>query len=133
MKKNIIEVNNLYKEYYQYKVFRKGKLLTKALNNISFKVKEGDFFGLLGQNGAGKTTLIKLLTTNLKKTAGSIHIDGVDIEQNIRKIKPQISWMFGVDYEGYGWSSIEKNLKLAAYYLGMTTQQAEKRIKELLE
>jgi len=133
VKKNIIEVNNLYKEYYQYKVFKKGKLLTKALNNISFKVKEGDFFGLLGQNGAGKTTLLKLLTTNLKKTAGSIHIDGIDIEENIRKVKPQISWMFGVDYEGYGWSSIERNLKLAAYYLGMTQNQAEKRIKELLE
>ena len=129
----VIAVQNVKKDYYQYKVFRRGKLLTKALQGVSFKVKEGDFFGLLGQNGAGKSTLMKILTTNLKKSSGKVNIAGHDLDGKIGLIKEQISWMFGVDYEGYGWSTIEKNLRLAAYYLGMDKHAAERRIKELLE
>ncbi|MEK6903161.1 MAG: ABC transporter ATP-binding protein [Nanoarchaeota archaeon] len=132
MANSIIAASHLSKDYYQYKVFRRGKLLTHALRDVSFSVKEGDFFGLLGQNGAGKTTLLKILTTNLMKSGGEVMIDGVNLEENIRAIKPKISWMFGVDYEGYSWSTIEKNLMLAAYYLGLTKFQAEKRVYELL-
>ena len=43
---------------------------TKAVDNISFSVKEGEFFGFLGPNGAGKSTTIKILTTLLRKTSG---------------------------------------------------------------
>ncbi len=128
----IIDVNHLFKDFYQYKVFRRGKLLTHALKGVSFKVKEGDFFGLLGRNGAGKSTLLRILTTNLEKTAGSVMINSIDLDTNIRKIKESISWMFGVDYEGVSWSSVYKNLLLAAYYTGLSKHQAEKRANELL-
>ncbi|MBI1973150.1 ABC transporter ATP-binding protein [Candidatus Woesearchaeota archaeon] len=128
----IIDVNHLFKDFYQYKVFRRGKLLTHALKDVSFKVKQGDFFGLLGRNGAGKSTLLRILTTNLEKTAGSVMINKIDLDKDIRTIKNTISWMFGVDYEGVSWSSVYKNLLLAAYYTGISKQQAEKRVVELL-
>ncbi len=46
---------------------------TKAVDDISFNVAEGEFFGFLGPNGAGKSTTIKILTTLLRKTAGTIN------------------------------------------------------------
>ncbi|MBS3144676.1 ABC transporter ATP-binding protein [Candidatus Woesearchaeota archaeon] len=128
----IIDVSHLSKDFYQYKVFRKGKLLTHALKDVSFKIKQGDFYGLLGRNGAGKSTLLRILTTNLEKSAGKVMINNVDLDTNIRQIKDTISWMFGVDYEGVSWSSVYKNLLLAAYYTGLSKHQAEKRVHELL-
>jgi ABC-2 type transport system ATP-binding protein len=130
---DIINVNNVSKDYYQYKVFRKGKLLTQALKDVSFTVKKGDFFGLLGKNGAGKSTLLKILTTNLEKTKGIVKVRGFDLDKDERKIKNHISWMFGVDYDGIGWSSVEKNLRLAAYFLGLRKREAEERVQELLK
>ncbi len=128
----IVDVKNVSKHYYQYKVFSKGKLLTKALTDVSFGVKKGDFFGLLGRNGAGKSTLLKILTTNLKKTSGTIKINNYNIDTNETAVKQHISWMFGVDYTGVNWSSVEKNLKLAAAFLGLSKHQTDQRITELL-
>ncbi len=127
-----IEVNHLFKDFYQYKVFRRGKLLTHALKDVSFKVKAGDFYGLLGRNGAGKSTLLRILTTNLEKTGGNVLINNIDLDKDIRSIKDTISWMFGIDYEGVSWSSVHKNLLLAAYYTGLNKHRAEKRVHELL-
>ncbi len=129
---DIVKVNNVSKDYYQYKVFMRGKMLTRALKNVSFDVKKGDFFGLLGKNGAGKSTMLKILTTNLEKTSGKVYINGYDMDKNEDEIKENISWMFGVDYDGVGWSSVEKNLMLAASFLGLKKGESEQRAKELL-
>ena len=62
---------------------------TKAVDDISFSVSQGEFFGFLGPNGAGKSTTIKILTTLLRKTAGNVTISGHNIEigsAEIRKI-----------------------------------------------
>src|SRR6202041_3657015 len=49
-----------------------------AVDNISFEVPKGEIFAFLGPNGAGKTTTIKILTTLLKPTSGSVRLDGLD-------------------------------------------------------
>src|SRR5512138_2151328 len=62
---------------------------TKAVDNISFSVAEGEFFGFLGPNGAGKSTTIKILTTLLRKTSGEVTIAGHNLDSGdsaIRKI-----------------------------------------------
>ena len=51
---------------------------TRALDDISFHVEEGEFFGFLGPNGSGKSTTIKVLTTLLKKTSGRVSVAGYD-------------------------------------------------------
>jgi len=66
--KEIIQVNELTKNYGRF----------TAVNNISFNVKKGQIFAFLGPNGAGKTTTIKMLTTLLNPTNGSIKINGFD-------------------------------------------------------
>jgi ABC-type multidrug transport system ATPase subunit len=63
---------------------------TKAVQGISFTVDEGEFFGFLGPNGAGKSTTIKILTTLLRKTSGSVAIAGYGIDAVPRKIRPLI-------------------------------------------
>ena len=64
----MIRVSNLVKEF--------GKLV--AVKDISFEVQRGEIFAFLGPNGAGKTTTIKMLTTLLKPTRGSLELDGLD-------------------------------------------------------
>lgn len=66
-----------------------GKL---ALKGVSLDIGKG-MFGLLGPNGAGKTSLIKILATLLKPTAGSIQIDGRDLEKNRKQIRKQIGYL----------------------------------------
>lgn len=129
---NIIEVKNLSKYYYQYKVFFKGKLLAKALKDVSFNVKKGDFFGLIGVNGAGKSTLLRILSTNMKKSFGEVYVNGHDMDREENKVKEDISWMFGIDYSGIGWSSLEKNMHMAAAFVGLNKDDATKRVNELI-
>src|SRR3979411_2164438 len=50
----------------------------KAVDGISFDVKQGEIFAFLGPNGAGKTTTIKMLTTLLRPTSGTLEVDGLD-------------------------------------------------------
>ena len=74
---NIITIDNLCKNY-------KSK---KALDNVSFSIKQGELFGLLGVNGAGKTTLIKILCGLTRKTSGTITINNFNLDKEIDKIK----------------------------------------------
>jgi ABC-2 type transport system ATP-binding protein len=83
---NIIEVKNLIKKY------RKAK--KNAIDDISFEVKEGEFFTLLGPNGAGKTTTISVLNTTLSKTSGSVKMAGLEIDENPDKVREKIGVIF---------------------------------------
>src|ERR1700733_9358969 len=70
----MIRVSNLVKNYGDF----------QAVRDISFDVDEGEIFAFLGPNGAGKTTTIKILTTLLKPTSGTVQLDGLDpsVEHN---------------------------------------------------
>jgi ABC-2 type transport system ATP-binding protein len=61
-----------------------------ALNNISFSVKQGDFFALLGPNGAGKSTTIGIISSLVNKTAGTVQVFDTDIDQNWSQAKSYI-------------------------------------------
>ncbi len=81
MKKNIIEVKDLKKSYKNVEV----------LKGVDIKVEQGSIVALLGSNGAGKTTMIRIMTTLLKADAGSVVINGFDIEKNPVEIRNSIS------------------------------------------
>jgi len=59
----------------------------KALEDVSFHVREGEIFGLLGPNGAGKTTLVGILTTEIKSTRGTARIKGIDVVNDPLAVK----------------------------------------------
>ena len=69
----VLEVKNIEK-YYGNK-----SNLTKAIDNISFDVEEGEFVGIMGASGSGKTTLLNCISTIDRVTAGKIIINGEDI------------------------------------------------------
>ncbi len=77
---NVIEVKNLVKKY--------GKL--NAVDNISFEVRQGEIFGLLGENGAGKTTTLEIIEGLRKPTSGIISVLGHETHNNLFNIKERI-------------------------------------------
>jgi ABC-2 type transport system ATP-binding protein len=66
-----------------------------AVNNITFSVKSGEIFGFLGPNGAGKTTTIKVLTTLLHPTSGSVLVNGFDPVKEPAKVRQ----IFGIVFQ----------------------------------
>lgn len=84
MKENIIQVKNL-KKYFKE---------VKAVDDISFNVKQGDLFAFLGINGAGKSTTISIMCDLLSKDSGEVFIDGMSIDTDIDKIKAEIGLVF---------------------------------------
>ena len=81
---NIIQINHL-KKYFKD---------VKAVDDISFSIKKGEFFAFLGLNGAGKSTTINILCGQLKKDDGNVIIDGLNLDNDIRKIKPKLGVVF---------------------------------------
>ncbi len=66
----------------------------RAVDGISFEVDPGEIFGFLGPNGAGKTTTIRMLTGQLRPTAGTAKVAGYDIVTERQKLKPRIGVVF---------------------------------------
>jgi ABC-2 type transport system ATP-binding protein len=83
-KKLAIDVQNLTKTF-------KG---STAVDNVSFQVTQGEMFAFLGPNGAGKTTTIKMLTTLLKPTSGSIRVNGFDPRKEQDKVRSSFGIVF---------------------------------------
>ncbi len=65
----------------------------KALDNISLSINKGDVLGLLGPNGAGKSTLMKIITSFLPPSSGSIKVNGLDVQKNSLEIRKQIGYL----------------------------------------
>lgn len=110
---NAIEIKNISKSY--------GEL--KALDNVSFEVKKGELFGLIGPDGAGKTTLFRLLTTLINPDAGSATVDGLDIMKDYREIRTRVGYMPG-RFSLYPDLSVEENLQFFAAIFGVTVAQS---------
>src|SRR5262252_2865876 len=73
----------------------KKRGLVHALNHISFDVRAGEIFGLLGPTGAGKTTCLRLLATILKPTQGTAQVGGADIVRSPEAVRRQIGFLSG--------------------------------------
>jgi len=122
MENNIIEVKDLVKIYDRR---------IRAVDGISFTVKEGEIFGFLGPNGAGKTTAINVLTTVLTPTSGTVKVCGYDVvhdSQNVRKNIGVVPQDLTADEDLTGM----ENILLCAELYGVPKAEARKRAQELL-
>ncbi len=105
---------------------------TKAVDDITFNVAEGEFFGFLGPNGAGKSTTIKILTTLLRKSSGIVTVAGHDISSGapaIRRIIGVQSQDTTVDGDLTG----RENITLQGHFQQMESGKIKQRVNELLQ
>uniref|UniRef100_A0A5F9C9C6 ABC transporter domain-containing protein n=1 Tax=Oryctolagus cuniculus TaxID=9986 RepID=A0A5F9C9C6_RABIT len=84
-------VSNVYKKIMKRKVYFKCPAV-QAVRNISLVVNKSECFGIFGLNGAGKTTTFKMLTGEQTTTSGVVLIDGININENIRKVRSRIGY-----------------------------------------
>jgi len=110
---------------------RRFKSLT-AVDELSFGVRPGSIFGLLGSNGAGKTTVIKMLTTLLPPTSGTAAVAGFDIVRAPKEVRRHIGYvsqMLSSDGELTGY----ENLVISAKLYGLSAAERRRRIEQSLD
>lgn len=118
--KNVIEIQHLSKSF--------GDI--KAVQDLSFRVKEGELFAFLGINGAGKSTTISILCGQLPKDGGTVTIDGADLDRNIDTVKQNLGVVFQNSVLDKA-LSVRDNLKSRAALYGITGAAFEARLQEL--
>ena len=102
-----------------------------AADSVSFKVRDGEFFGLLGPNGAGKTTTINMMTSILKPSKGKIRILGLDVKKRAVEVRKNVGLVFqdsALDRQ----LTVRENLMFAGMLHGLKKNLIEKRLTELL-
>ena len=118
----IIEVKNLTKKFGDF----------VAVKDVSFEVEKGNIFAFLGPNGAGKSTTIKMLTTLLTPTSGTLFIDGKDVKKNPREVRRSFGIVFqdpSLDDE----LTAYENMEIHAVLYGIKKDVRRERIQKLLE
>lgn len=104
----------------------------QALHDVSFEVKEGELFGLIGPDGAGKTTLFRILTTLLLADNGNAVVAGNDVVHNYREIRNQVGYMPG-RFSLYQDLTVEENLHFFATIFGTTVAENYELIKDIYD
>ena len=119
---NIIEIRDLRKHF--------GDV--KAVDGISFSVKEGELFAFLGVNGAGKSTTINIICGSLMKDGGDVRIDGMELDRDLAAIKNRIGVVFQSSVLDSA-LSVKDNLESRAALYGICGADFKKRLGELAE
>jgi ABC-2 type transport system ATP-binding protein len=101
-----------------------------AVRDLSFEVRRGEVFGLLGRNGAGKTTTVRILTTLLPPTEGGGTLFGRDLRACGRAERARLGVV--LQSESLDFVSVEQNLTLYAFLWGVSRERAKSRAEEML-
>jgi spermidine/putrescine ABC transporter ATP-binding subunit len=120
MKENFIQINGISKHF--------GTV--KAVDDVSFSIKEGEFFSLLGPSGCGKTTLLRLLAGFEFPSNGNLFIDGSDITALPPDKRP--TNMVFQNYAIFPHINVEQNIKFGLRKLGLTDDEIKKRVNDVL-
>lgn len=115
-----IKVTNISKSYDK----------VKALQDISFDIKQGELFGLIGPDGAGKTTLFRILTTLLFADQGMATVAGYDVVKDYKEIRGHVGYMPG-RFSLYQDLTVEENLNFFATIFGTTIEENYDLIKDI--
>jgi ABC-2 type transport system ATP-binding protein len=113
--------------------FAQRRVVREALRGVSLEVAEGELFGLLGPNGAGKTTLVKVLSTVLLPSAGSVEILGHDAVRETKVVRALIGLVFGGERGLYGTLTGRDTLLFWADLYKLDPHSVRRRVDEVLE
>lgn len=117
---NIIEIDHLFKSF--------GRV--KAVQDLSFRVMEGELFAFLGINGAGKSTTINIICGQLAKDSGKVLVDGMDLDRDVEYIKRRLGVVFQNSVLDAA-LSVYDNLESRAALYGITGKNFRRRYDEL--
>ncbi len=115
-----VEADNLIKRY--------GS--NEALRGVSFRVSEGEIFGIIGPDGAGKTSIFRILTTLILPDGGSARVLGLDVVQDYHGIRRRVGYMPG-RFSLYQDLSVEENLRFFATLFGTTIEENYDLVKDI--
>jgi ABC-2 type transport system ATP-binding protein len=104
----------------------------QALQDVSFEINKGEIVGFLGQNGAGKTTLMRILTSYLPASSGTVMIDGDDIAKNSLTIRQKIGYL-PENPPLYENMTVKDYLKFAAEIKDVPLKQRRRQLDKVLE
>ena len=119
---NAVELKNITKTY------NEGSVI--AVDDLSFDVKQGELFGLIGPDGAGKTSIFRVLTTLLLPEKGTGKVDGFDVVKDYKAIRSRVGYMPG-KFSLYQDLTVEENLNFFATVFGTTIQENYDLIKDI--
>ncbi|WP_024613728.1 ABC transporter ATP-binding protein [Clostridium sp. Ade.TY] len=129
MSKEILKVNNIEKYY-----GKKGNI-TKAINDISFSVEEGEFVGVMGASGSGKTTLLNCISTIDKVTSGHIYLEGKDIteikDKSLSKFRRERLGFIFQDFNLLDTLTVYENIALALTVQRVNNKEIDKRVESI--
>ena len=126
-----LEVNNVKKVYST----RFGAQKVEALRNVSFSVERGEYVAVMGESGSGKTTLLNILAALTKPTAGSIRLDGREMQgiqesQIARYRRDNLGFVFQ-EFNLLDTFSIEDNIYLPLVLAGKSHREMEEKLRDL--
>lgn len=104
----------------------------KALNSVSFDVKKGELFGIIGPDGAGKTSLFRILATLLIQDKGTATVEGFDVIKDYRRIRKIVGYMPG-RFSLYQDLSVEENLNFFASIFNTTIEDNYHLVKDIYQ
>ncbi len=103
-----------------------------AVNDVSFRVEQGEIFGFLGPNGSGKTTVIKMLTGLLPLSGGSAHVEGLDVRTDSEAVRERIGYM-SQNFSLYHDLTVTENLQFYGRIYSLEPSRLKRRIEEIVE
>ncbi len=109
---------------------------TKALRGISLQIEDGEFAFLVGPSGSGKSTIIKLITGELKPTAGSVHVNGYSLERIRKREIPYLRRTLGVVFQDFrliGTKTVYDNVAFAMRVIGAREKEIKERVPYVLD
>lgn len=110
------------------KTYRKGA--AAAVKDVSFSVRKGELFGLIGPDGAGKTSIFRMLTTLLLPDGGSATVNGFDVVSDYKRIRKEVGYMPG-KFSLYQDLTVEENLRFFATVFGTTVEANYDLIRDI--
>ena len=107
-----------------------------ALNGVTMQIEDGEFCFLVGPSGSGKSTIIKLITGELKPTAGTVHVNGYSLERIRKREIPYLRRTVGVVFQDFRLitnKTVYENLAFAMRAVGAGKKEIQERIPYILE
>lgn len=118
----VVEVKNLYRKFGDF----------TAVKDVSFSVRKGEIFGLLGANGAGKSTTFRMLCGLLPPTSGTLHVAGMDLRRAPAAARARIGYV-SQKFSLYAQLSVQQNLAFFSSAYGLDRQRKKARMAWALE